>query len=266
MTAKELVFAASHLGTQNFYGLPDPFYGMEDGEIVREVTQLQLSLTQKGIADMGFDDDFSITSKASELISVCADCSAYVTAEFESPGGKTEYLVFYYSDGKAAQVRASGDDLTLEMVAADAVAGLLWAELCPPNREDLPSDAPAVTPAVISFDILTQAQNKSETDLSGAAALLCAEGCPEPFAQILIGGLTRTAGFCSIHSMNMQADTFDSMLFIRSNAGVICLLPFDAPEETFWEILPASGDKVRKRVSELCDFSGSRGERDNEMH
>ena len=74
MSPKELLVLASKLGAATFYGLQDPFRGMSRAEIKASIPQLQMQAEKRGLAIMGFEQDFAVEAKAAELISVCANC------------------------------------------------------------------------------------------------------------------------------------------------------------------------------------------------
>ena len=40
MSARELLFAGAQLGADRFFGIPDPFYGMTEDQILSEIPKL----------------------------------------------------------------------------------------------------------------------------------------------------------------------------------------------------------------------------------
>lgn len=74
MTPKELLVLASKLGAITFYGLQDPFRGMNRAEIKTSIPQLQQQAERRGLAVMGFEQDFTVAPEAAELITICTKC------------------------------------------------------------------------------------------------------------------------------------------------------------------------------------------------
>ena len=246
LTARELLFAASRLGAQTFFGLPDPFFGMDEADIAGELVELQLSLEKKGYASMGFDDVFKLSSKAEELIAVCANCERYIVADLGSPDGVYKNLLFYALEDKAVAVYPKDGDLTLRTVEPSGVAGLIWEEMFWPEVK-------GATPAAahrLSFACIVEAQNRAGNDPVSASNLLKEEGCPAQLAEILLCGLRRKAYFYSISMADLKGSRFEHLICVCTKANGVLLTASDAD---CWDIRSIDGVQLRGLLAHLCD-------------
>lgn len=94
-TAGELLYLAALLGATEFTGVEDVFYGMDDQEIVKEITALQGSLEQKGYAAADFNGSFTISEEVSRIISTCIDSHVEVIFDKNEMGMRQSQDIYY---------------------------------------------------------------------------------------------------------------------------------------------------------------------------
>jgi len=246
LTARELLFAASRVGAQTFFGLPDPFFGMDEADIAGELIELQLSLEKKSYASIGFDDVFKLSSKAEELISVCANCERYIVADLGTLDGAYQNLLFYFRGDKAVAVLPKDGDLTLRAIEPSGVAGRIWEDMFWPEVKEV---AP-VAAHRLSFACIAEAQNRAENDPVSASAVLKEEGCPERLVEILLCGFRRKAYFYSISMTDLKASRFEHLICVCTKADGVLLTASDAD---CWDIRSIDGVQLRGLLAHLCD-------------
>jgi len=255
LTARELLYAASQLGAQTFFGLPDPFFGLDENEIKQELVEIQLSLSEKGYATVGFDDVFTLKPDASEIISVCAHCDRYITADFDYPDGRQERLLFYFLDDKVVELIPLDNSVTLRLIDLADVPGRIWEGMEWPvdgEEEPLPNDMAGSIPCVA----LTEAESLLESDLPGAIALLKNQGCSDRLAEVLLDGLQRKVGYFTVCFADMKARTLAYTICIHASAGSVLITQVDDDDER-WAFAPVDGEGVHRALSKLCGEGGS---------
>lgn len=246
LSAKELVLAASTLGAKTFYGLPDPFFGMDPLETAREVTELQLSLEKKGYARMGFDDSFALTAQARQLVAVCAGCERYLIASLLPPGQAETSIVFYQMGEETAELAIQGEMLFLAPIGREQIPNKLWEELTPPNAsETLPISEGEVSHAAL-------AKARQCTEYGATLAALVDGGCPESLAIPLTEGLQNKAGFCTLALIDLKGHTLEQLLFISGERGCLRLSPVVTESEDRWDLHAVEQGQIRRWIDRLC--------------
>ena len=248
LTAKELLFAAAKLGAPVFYGLPDPFFGMDDEEIRRETLALPLALEHKGYASVGFDDAFVLRPEAEELVSVCALCDRYIMAELTSPGGSVKNLLFYLSGSKTAELLLNGEELTLLPFNVDGIARRIWAEMGLPEAEGHPCAGSFTLP----YDKLATVKEMAAADPGKAAASLREDGCSDHLAKILLDGFTMRADYHSIRSVDLKNRKLDHLVCVHTDAGALRLTPAQDKTEETWELSSIGVGELKELLNALC--------------
>ena len=255
LTAKELLFAASRLGAQTFFGLPDPFWGMDETDIALELTQLQMSLAKKGYASVGFDDAFKLSSDAEELVSVCANCEQYIMADLVSPGGIHKNPLFHVSEGKAVRISEEKGSLTLRPVKSPEISGLIWEEMAWSEDDSISSTQAYSLP----YKCIAGAQELAESQPGRAVSLLMSEGCPGQLARILQEGFARKANFCSVSVTDLVGRRFEYFICVRNASGSILLTPMPGAADDCWELRSVSSSELREQLDSLCKLPDLEG-------
>ena len=253
LTAQELLFAGAQLGAKVFYGLPDPFYGMTLEKIRREMTKMQLSLAQKGCAELGFDDAFSLKEEVRELVEVCAKCQSYLMVRLTPPGEKTRQLLFYAGEKGVVEIQEQGGELTLRWAGPDEVATRVLA-LLPPAAGGGEAFSVSVTQGE-----LAEIQALAIDAPQKALEQLVGRGCPTPMASLLVQGLRREVTRCVLCRSDFRAHAMDEMLLLQGKDGAVCLTLEDAAEER-WKADFLPGGATEETLQEQCELKGAADE------
>jgi hypothetical protein len=250
MSARELLFAASKLGAEVFFGLPDPFFGLDETDITQELIDLQLSLERKGYASMGFDDAFKLSPKAEKLVSTCVYCERYIVADFIPPGGEHKNLVFYFREEKAVAVSHEKDGLVLRTIEPSDTAGQLWQEMSWPKDIENAANSPAYR---ISYEGIARAQSIAGSDSAGAAKLLLEEGCPELLAKVLVDGFRRDAHFYSISVSDLKMKKFEYIACVCTKSEGVVLASLNDGDDDSWGVRITSDSQLKTLLEQLCE-------------
>ncbi|MDR0273229.1 MAG: hypothetical protein LBI27_07935, partial [Clostridiales bacterium] len=100
LTPRELLFISAQLEAVEFLGVSDAFFGMEDGEIQRELLALQSSLEKKGYAEIGVDGEFTLHDSVRETVHICAHCDTYIIADKNKMDKPRLRELYYAKNGK----------------------------------------------------------------------------------------------------------------------------------------------------------------------
>ena len=250
ISARELLFAGAQLGAKMFFGLPDPFYGMTQEEIRREIGQMQVSLERKGYAQLGFDDAFTLTPEAAALVEVCAKCQRYLLVQLTPPEAPAWQLLVYSSEAGLVEAEVQDENVTLRRIAQNAVAERILAQLPPASGS---GEAAA---AVVKQEALTQARALAVDEPEKALELLAGCGCPAEMAALLVQGFRREAGRYVFCRSDFQTRTLDEMILLQNGSGAVCLTLADVYENQWKaEYLPAGATEQPLRA--LCTVEGA---------
>jgi hypothetical protein len=264
LTAQELFYLAAHLGAQTLFGLPDPFFGMEEDEIARELVAIQLALTKKSYATMGFDDAFALKEGVSRLVEVCAHCDRYLTADFDFPDGRQTSLLYYGLGSQAAELLAEEDMLVLRWIDGGDIPRRVWTEMDWPPEEapEPPGDAsgsppwakaqPFAVAGDIAYADITRAHKLAEEDTESAASHLINAGCPEALARVLLNGFQKKSGYYAVCAADMDARTMEHGVYIAGASGAVAIRPLDEYEEEKWSFAPVDASAVQASLRGLC--------------
>ena len=241
LTAKELMYAAFQLGADRFFGLPDPFYGMEPEEIRREIGELQLSLEKKGYAQLGFDDVFALKAPVKEFLETTALCDRYVMLQGEGHDA-APLTVLYCREGCRALLRQDAQQLTLTEPAArdmkDSIARALGGAF----------DTDGAPQAVLlSEEVLTAAQLAAPDDPQQAQTLLTGQGCGEQTAALLVQGFRREIGFHLLCEGDLKRRSLRHLIVIGNGKARISLVPEDI-DQRLWRVQVGVDASAVKRL------------------
>ncbi|HJD18261.1 MAG TPA: ESX secretion-associated protein EspG [Candidatus Fournierella excrementavium] len=240
MSARELLFAGAQLGADRFFGIPDPFYGMTEEQILSEIPKLQSSLEKRGLAQMGFDDSFTLIEEVKALVAPCALCRRYLLHVRTLPDGGQQ-AVLVYTDGDAVvEAECHGQEVTLRALEpGDAIPRVL-ARMRPGNGG---ADQPA---AHLRRADLSTVQAKAIDEPAAARQELETLGCTALCAALLVEGFRHETEFHQLIHADLDRRTLDHAMSIQSEQGVLWLTLED-PDEELWltEYLPAGVDAGR---------------------
>lgn len=113
LSPRALLYLASQLGAQTFWGIPDPFRGLSKQELLETISALQIELEQKGLVSWGFDESVHIREDISRLISVCSGCEKYLTVGCVATGTETFSVKFYSAGGAVVAIEQNDAEAEL---------------------------------------------------------------------------------------------------------------------------------------------------------
>lgn len=242
LEAKELLFLSARLGASNFYGVPDPFFGMTRDEVVGGIAQIQLQLEEKQIVSLGFDGTVDIDHNAAEIISTCALCDKYISVEAISEGRLLPKKSFYIRGAESAELFQEKGLMTLQPVSVNAfenaVLGLI-TEYCSSVCVD---EAPARIPQ----DSLARA--KAEQDK--AKQVLMDAGCTSQMADVITAGLNGTGGYFMITAIDAVHNSISDFVCVGGPAGTV-RLEVAVDSESAWIASWMGSSEIGRAVRQL---------------
>lgn len=250
MSARELLFAGAQLGANRFFGIPDPFYGMTEEQILSEIPKLQSSLEKRGLAQMGFDDSFALTEEAKALVAPCARCRRYLLHSRTLPENGQQ-IVLVYTDGSAVvEAECSGQEVILRALGPDDAIPRVLARMRPGSGG---ADQPA---AHLRRADLVTVRGDAIDEPAAARQKLETLGCPAASAALLVEGFRHEAEFHQLIHADLDRRTLNHAMSIQGEQGALWLTLED-PDEELWlvEYLPGGVDAGRLAV--LCRRKGA---------
>lgn len=243
LTSREILYIASTCGADEFWGIPDGFYGMDEAEITAEINSIKLSLTNKGYARMNFDGEFEIADGVKEIILVCAERDKYISFD-KSALNKDRILRFYIKGDRIFRITEEDNSYLICQSAKNAIKKSLldfakWSE-----EKQLPEES-----AILENEFLRKV--KAMNELDNPVAELKLMGCDNVKAKILYEGLSGFADFYSLMIIDFTAenDELQSLMFIHSDDGTLELEPLRESEDKV-QIKPIVFENV------ACEISG----------
>lgn len=248
LTPEELLYCAAQLGAKRFFGLEDPFYAMEPEEICSAIAGIQVSLEQKGFAQMGFDDSFKLNSQVSALIDVCAGCEKYLQLRSSAPLQKEALTLVYYKEEKAVLVCKRGSQLHLREMTGEKLADLLLQTFPRLNLGDA-----QLQECQLDYALLSQVQKLAAEAPETGLEKLMEQGAAAQVAEILMQSFGNGLERGILCRGDLQKRTLDTMVLLFCDSGTVCMEPADT-EEQIWRVRYASGDEAKQLVEQFCQW------------
>lgn len=224
LSPKELLVLASKLGATTFYGLQDPFRGMSRAEIKASTPQLQREAEKRGLAIMGFEQEFTVKAKAAELISICANCERYMTVDVIVCGKCQPGEVVYSSKGDTVLLQNHTEEVTLQKADVNVLRDAIYQQYFSHQVEKIPQDQEIRIPPTLLTKLRMQGGNDG--------GQLKEYGCSEEMANAIMQGLTGQCTCLSMVCVDLKKRSCLSFLCILPNSGIVKLwLENDAEDE-----------------------------------
>ena len=224
MSSKELLVLASKLGAMTFYGLQDPFRGMSRAEIKASIPQLQIQAEKRGLAIMGFEQEFTVEANAADLISICANCERYITVDVMASGKHQPREVVYSNRGNTVILQDYTEEVTLQRADANAIQNLIYQQYFTEQVEKSPQGQAIRIPTTLLGKLRI---------LGGSGGEQLKEyGCSEEMADAIMQGLSNQCTYLSMVCVDLQKRSCLSLLCLLSDFGIVRLwLENDAGDE-----------------------------------
>ena len=147
LSARELAYLTGLLGADEFYGLEDPFFGLDRSEISAAVRKAQEDLDARGLLEMNFVGGASVSQAAADVVSVCARCDSYAVCLLRTRKGD-EKRVLYRLGGRFVTLARTGRACDLRSPRSQTKCSAGSRAICRPAapiRAREPSLSPAWT-------------------------------------------------------------------------------------------------------------------------
>lgn len=250
LSTKECMLAAARLGARNFFGIPDPFFGMTADEVRQEAATLQLSLEKRGYAEAGFDDAFVLKPDVDALIRLCTGCNSYLLAQMLIPGEKEHCLVLYAGESGYACARVRGDTVVLSRMEEADMAGILLPEIRPVAEGT--QETGSIT---VKQSTLAEVQSMAIDAPEEAIAQLTAQAYPPTVAALLVQGFRNESGCFAFFLADLQKRTLTQMIALQSVDGAVSMTLEDA-DEGLWRVEYLPGGITEKTLRLLYPRKG----------
>lgn len=252
MSAKELLFASAQLGTDRFYGLPDPFYGMTQEQVYSEIPKLQSGLESRGLARQGFDGSFALTEEVKTLIAPCAQCQQYLLFRSILSGGGKQMILVYSDDTAVVEVECQEKDVALRALKSFDATPRALGRIRPVTQ---PVGEPGSVHLLQSD--LVEARASAIDRPADAREMLRGLGCSAECASLLAEGFRREADFYLLVRADLKQRTLSHAMAVQGSRGGVWLLLED-PDQSLWEAEYLPGGVAVSHLQSLCNMEGAR--------
>ena len=213
VSTKELMYAASILGADHFWGIGDPFLGMHPQDIQKEWMTLPKSLAAKGYANLGFEDSIQLKEECRRLVDICCSCEKLLAMEVNQSSREPEYLLCYRNGEALCLMHCQGKEAKLEEVSEEILL-TRFDEFLDWEQQSEPVQVESIVPV----KVLEEARAKENS--TQAIELLLQNGVAKQLAEIIgetIIGRTRTI---RIYLHDIEARVRDAQLLLWTEKGV----------------------------------------------
>lgn len=215
MSPKELLVLASKLGAITFYGLKDPFRGMGRAEIKASIPQLQRQAEKRGLAVLGFEEEFTVKPEVAELITTCTKCERYMTVDVVVDGTQQPREAIYFYRDNSVLLQDHTEEVILQKADTTVLRDKIYEQYFSKQIENKGQNEDVRLPPVLL--------NKLRTVYDGGEEQLKQYGCSEDMAKAIMQGLHGECLYISLVSINIQKSTCISLLCILSVFGIVRL-------------------------------------------
>lgn len=251
LTPKELVYVASILGAKEFFGIPDPFFGMDRGEIAACVNTIQSDLNKKGVLDMDFSGAVRVCEPVADLVKKCAFCDAYALGAFQVESG-IESLVVYFKNQEVIFLTLRDSTLCVHSADIKEVISKISSIL---GRETLGSSVTS-SKAKSSFTYQT-IEKLRKLAIAGndtaAKKKMVAEGIDEAIGKVFLGSFHADAKLYTLVVTNFVADQVDLLLCIDYHGSLVCVEKDRNSNTDEWIAEEVSGKEFVRYMEDLLE-------------
>ena len=251
LTPKELVCVASILGAKEFFGIPDPFFGMDRGEIAACVNTIQSDLKKKGILDMDFSGAIRVCEPVADLVKKCAFCDAYALGTFQAESG-LESLVVYFKDQEMILLTSMGSTLYVRPAEMKEVlshiTGILGEAIISPKT------APSKGKSSFTYQTMERLRKLAISgDDAAAKKEMITAGFNEAISNVFLGGFHSDAKLYTMVVTNFAADQVDLLLCIDCHGSLVCIERNRNANSDEWIAEEVSGKELVQYLEDLLE-------------
>ena len=248
LTSKEILYIASIGEADEFIGIPDGFYGMDEAEIATEISKIRSSLMDKSCAEMDFDGNFTIKNEIVKLINECANFNRYIAFEKVSQE-KSKTIRFYFGENSVYFVKNEEDNFTIDIISKSAIKKELLGFIEWKSNNELSNDTVILETALLN-------KVKSMNEFDNPENELKMMGCDNLKAKIICSGLNGSSEYYSLVNIDhtKENNQFHSLMFINAEEGAVELLPVESETESVEAVsvkLTAITNKIEEIIGDL---------------
>lgn len=249
LTPRELLYIAALLDVPEFIGISDAFYGMDELEMRHEITSLQISLTKKGYAEMGFDGGFTLKNEVRETVDVCAACDTLIVADKNKAAAPQIRELYYAKNGQIIKMdEEDGVKILLPVSNADDLLGVIIRDIKWQANVNLLANV------TMSNFILSNATGQlGESDLTEGIKILMANDCDELSARTIINGLIGTSDYYAVSVTVFEGvnEGTNSVMLIDSKDGIYKMTPITKDDTDFVQFDALTAKQAEVSLADL---------------
>lgn len=258
ISIKELMYAASVLGADHFWGIGDPFRGMNPQDIFKEWQALPKSLADKGYAKMGFEDSVRLTKECSQLVGICKDCEQILGLEINQCAKSPAYLLCYRKENTLCLLQCKGGNAKLEEVSGEELLARFEEEFGWGRQEEM-----VLVESAVPVKLIEEARAKENA--TQAVEMLLQKGVAKKIAEIIgetIIGRVRTI---RIYLHDIAAETRDAKIILWTEKGCLEMESLWDSGEEIWTLRTISKETALQFIDEKRVSLLSKGRDNHEM-
>lgn len=249
MNSRELLYAASLVGADYFWGITDGFYGMNEAEIRHEIHTVQNTLFEKGYADLDFNDQFSLKEPVKNLVEHCVSCEKYVEIKKTIFKESTSSRMYYWKKEGLVCVIEENQSYCIEKrdpkgLMQEILDFFRWKE-----EENSAED-------IFYMDQLMLEKLSEEKNQEKLMARLHSCGCPEKMAEILVRRMTGSGTNFMFAAVDMQDDKGITIIGTHTQSGTLKITETEVDYEEKIKIEFLQQHSFRQNIKDALKTTG----------
>ena len=230
LTPRELLYIAALQEAPEFVGIADAFYGMNEQEMRLEITALQMSLEDKGYAQMDFNGSFTLRNEVQDTVSVCATCDTFILVDKNKKKSPQMREFYYAKNGQVIRMDEKDGFIILTPISdTEKLLNLVMHDI------EWQSEDYLLQNVQLSNNALTYASEQiAGSDLLKGYNILMGNGCDELSARTILEGLSGIANYYAVAITIFKEDNegTNSVMLIDSPNGIYKLNPIILEDDT----------------------------------
>ncbi len=246
LSPKELIYIASILGAKEFFGVPDPFFGMARNEIVASIDMIQTNLTSKGLLEMDFSGTIRVQEDVACLIKKCAFCDSYIAGAIQG-NTATKQIVFYCKETEIFALISDDDLLCIyETNISDAIHRIM--EMLDSEVINIPSSS-SKTSSRFSSNIIEKTRKEALAGQSSVARQeMLLAGISAPIASVFLNSFQTSVKLYVFVATSFVKKKVESLLCINSDGSLVTIEKCEDSEHGTWLAEEVSGEEYFKKL------------------
>lgn len=245
LTASQILYLAALCGADDFYGVPDGFYGMDNVEIAIEVNSIKMDLTVKGYSEMDFNGEFKVNPEILSGISKCADFDIYISLD-RNINNINSFLRFYIKGSEIYKLVKNQNEYVIDQINGIVLKQEV-SDFMSWNREN----EELIKGIDLEKTLLKKVKTMSE--LEKPEKLLIEAGCDGVTAKLIYNGMQGNGGYYSFTVLDRLSDTnkVKSLIFLYGKEGALQLQPVFQESKEWVRFIPISYERAVSKLEAL---------------